>query len=145
MDGKLGTYREVDTLGKSQLDLILQVYDGAIKAVTDARHAYEQRENQNGYDDIERAKRFVMHLYTTLDFDKGEQIAEKLGHLYVYALNQMNVLQATKAVSEADNIIGVLTNLRNGWNELRLTDSAGHGASTAPVSSTRAGQFTASA
>ncbi len=145
MDGKLGTYREVDTLGKSQLDLILQVYDGAIKAVMDARHEYDQQENQKGYEDIERAKRFVMHLYTTLDFDKGEQIAEKLGHLYVYALNQMNVLQATKTVSEADNIIGVLTNLRNGWSELRQTDAAGHVVSATPVSSTHAGQFTVSA
>lgn len=145
MDGKLGTYREVDTLGKSQLELILQVYDGAIKAVTEARGNYERSDTQSGYDEVERAKRFVMHLYTTLNFDKGEEMADRLGHLYVYALNQMNVIQATKDLAEADNVINVLKNLRSGWNGLRQNQGPERVSSNGTIPSSHAGQFTASA
>ena len=37
MDGQIGTYRTMETHGKSQLDLILQVYNGAILAYETAR------------------------------------------------------------------------------------------------------------
>jgi flagellin-specific chaperone FliS len=71
MDGKLSTYRTIDTLGKSQVDLILQVYDGAIAAFRAAAEHYVSGELQGGYEQLERARKLLVHLYTTLDQGKG--------------------------------------------------------------------------
>jgi flagellar protein FliS len=124
MEGKVETYRRVDTLGKSQLDLILQVYDGALKSLNQARHNYEHEDFQAGYEDMERVKKFVTHLYTTLDLEKGGEVAANLSRLYAYVITQTYVVQATKDLEQLDSIGGVLRNLREGWAGLRETNAA---------------------
>ena len=124
MEGKVETYRRVDTLGKSQLDLILQVYDGALKSLNRARENYEKEDFQTGYEDMERAKKFVTHLYTTLDLEKGGEVAANLSRLYAYVITQSYIVQATKDLEQLEAINGVLRNLREGWAGLRETNAA---------------------
>jgi len=124
MDGTLATYRAVDTHGKSQLELILQVYDGALAAYREAAQCYEKQDLNAGYESLEKAKRFVVHLYTTLDPEKGGEIAEQLGKLYAYVVNQTNVAEATKDLSRIDDIISVLENLRLGWAGLKEQETS---------------------
>ncbi len=142
MEAKLDTYKTVDTLGKSPLDLVLQVYDGAIRAFGQARDCYARQETTAGYEELERAKRFLMHLYTTLDFAQGGEVADRLGQLYVFVLNETNLVQATHDQKRLDQNITVLRNLRAGWAGLKGQGSAA--APEAPVLET-AGQFEASA
>ena len=147
MEGKLETYRRVDTLGKSQLDLILQVYDGAIRACDKARDHYGRSENDAGYEQMERAKRFVTHLYTTLDPDKGGEVAANLARLYVHVISQSYVVQATKDLQELENITNVMRNLREGWAGLKEQETAekadgASGADSVPVEN---GQFVTTA
>ena len=124
MDGTLATYRAVDTHGKSQLELILQVYDGALAAYREAARFYQKQDFNAGYESLEKAKRFVVHLYTTLDPEKGGQIAEQLSKLYAYVVNQTNVVEATKDLSQIDDIISVVENLRLGWSGLKELETS---------------------
>ncbi len=131
MDGSLKSYETVDTLGKSQVELVIKVYDGAIAAYRAAAECYRKEENQTGYEHLEKAKTFVVHLYTTLDNEQGGEIAENLGKLYSFIVNQTNVVEATKDLSDIDDVISVLTNLRAGWSELKQQE-----AKTAPAAAT---------
>jgi flagellar protein FliS len=115
MEGKLSTYRKVETLGKSQLDLIIQVYEGAIAAFRAAADFYKSDDHQAGHEQLQKAKRFVTHLYTTLDPEVGGEIAESLGKLYAFVINQTNVAEATKDLSVIDDNISILDNVRLGW------------------------------
>jgi flagellar protein FliS len=126
MEGKLSTYRKVETLGKSQLDLIIQVYDGTLAAFRAAANFYKSDDHQAGYQQLQKAKRFVTHLYTTLDPETGGEIAENLGKLYAFIINQTNVAEATKDLSVIDDNISILDNVRLGWLELKQqkTDTA---------------------
>jgi flagellar protein FliS len=117
------TYRIQDTHGKSQLDLIIQIYDGAIAAYRAAAECYRREDYEAGYQQIEKGKNFVVHLYTTLDSDQGGQVAENLSKLYSFVVAQTSVVEATKDLSEIDDIITVLTNLRDGWSALRQQES----------------------
>lgn len=119
MDGKLNTYRTIDTLGKSQLDLILQVYDGAISAFRQAADAYEDQQFDRGYEAMQKARKFLVHLYTTLDQEKGQEIAQSLGKLYTYLICQVDVAQATKDRDVINSSIRVLENLKSGWKGLK--------------------------
>ena len=119
MTKEVNAYQKTAILGKSQLELIIQVYDGAIAAFRDAKKAYGDGDNEKGYQQLEKAKRFVTHLYTTLDPEKGGEIAERLAKLYAFVINQTNVVQATKDLSQIDDNITVLQNLRLGWMGLK--------------------------
>jgi flagellar protein FliS len=123
MKNKLEAYRHADTMGKSPLDLILMVYDGAIKALKTASDYYARNEEQAGYDEIQTAKRMVTHLYTTLDREQGGQVAEQLGKMYTWVISQLYILEATKNVDQLGKVIEVMGNLRSGWETLKTQPS----------------------
>lgn len=119
MDDKVKAYQTTDTLGKSQLDLIIKVYDGAIAAYKQAGQAFKDENIPKGREELEKAKKFVTHLYTTLDMEKGGDIAKQLSDLYSFVVNQTNIVEATKDLKTIDDIIIILDNLRQGWVELK--------------------------
>jgi len=116
---RIGEYQKNDTLGKSQLDLIIKVYDGAINSFTSARDFYEKKDPRNGYEQLEKVRKFLTHLYTTLDFERGGDIAVKLSQLYVFILTQLDIIEATKDLKKIDDNIRILSNLRSGWTGLK--------------------------
>ena len=115
MAGKVTEYQRNDTLGKSQLDLVIKVYDGAINAFKTAKKNYLDNEPQKGYEQLEKVRNFITHLYTTLDFKQGGEIAEQLSKLYVFILTQLDVIEGTKDLKKIDDNIRILNNLRSGW------------------------------
>jgi|GEM_PF-650257 len=119
MAGKVSEYQRNDTLGKSQLDLVIKVYDGAINAFKTAKKNYIDNETQKGYEQLEKVRKFVTHLYTTLDFKQGGEIAEQLSKLYVFILTQLDVIAATKDLKKIDDNIKILNNLRSGWTGIK--------------------------
>lgn len=123
MGDNLTAYKQADILGKSQIDLVIQVYEGAIDAYRAAREAYENQNTDQGYDHLQKARRFITHLYTTLDMEKGGEIADQLSRLYAFLINQTNVIEATKDLNQIDDNISILDNLRSGWVGLKEQQS----------------------
>jgi flagellar protein FliS len=119
MDGKISEYKTTDTLGKSQLDLIIKVYDGAIASYKETAEHIRAENTAGVHESLEKARRFVTHLYATLDPEKGGEVAENLGKLYAYVINLTNIVDATKDLSQIDDIITVLNNVRLGWVGLK--------------------------
>jgi flagellar protein FliS len=119
MDSTTTAYQKSDIGGMAPLDLVIKVYDGAIASYRDALRSYQAGENEAGHDHLEKAKKFVTHLYTTLDEENGGDIAANLGKLYSFVINETNVLAATKEPKKFDDVVGILDNLRQGWLDLR--------------------------
>lgn len=115
MDIKLESYRTADTLGKSPVELVIKVYDGAIKSFTAAQEHYKREDSDEGYDELQKARKFVTHLYTTLNMEKGGDIAENLGKLYTLILTQTDLAQSTRDLELINTNIALLSNLREGW------------------------------
>jgi flagellar protein FliS len=132
MNNKLEAYRYADMMGKSPLDLIIKVYDGALKALGMAAEYYRCEKNQDGYDEIQKAKRMVTHLYTTLDTEKGGQVAANLGKIYSWVIAQLGIIEATKDVEQINAVVSALNNLRSGWAELKVRQGAGAKAAGTP-------------
>jgi len=118
MNKKIMNYQAADTLGRSSVELVVKVYDGAIGSLRQAAEAYSNEDFQKGYEFIEKAKRFVVHLYTTLDEEKGQDVARNLSQLYAYVIEKMNIVQATKDLGLINESISVLGNVRSGWEQL---------------------------
>lgn len=135
MDSKLSAYRTAAISGQSQIDLLLTVYDGAIGAFRAARQFYDDGDLEAGYEQLQKARRFVTHLYTTLDPDRGGEVAVNLGKLYAFVINQISVAEATKDLAVIDDNITILSNVRAGWAELKQQENA------APAPAVTAGCF----
>lgn len=140
MNGQLNTYRQIDTTGKSQIDLILQVYTGALQAFASGHECYEKQDFRNGYEHLEKARKFIVHLYTTLDFEQGGEVADNLGKLYAFVMNEIDLIQATKDLKHLDSCITVLQNLKQGWEDLK-----GQTKQQKPTAAVSSGSFAASA
>ncbi len=115
MDSKLTQYRKSETESKSVAELIVMVYDGAIDNLRKAAELYKADKMQDGYEAMEKAKRFVVHLYTTLDEEKGGEIAANLSEMYAYLIERMNFIQATKDIETINESIDLLSNIKEGW------------------------------
>jgi flagellar protein FliS len=116
---RLETYQDAETLSKPPVDLLLKVYDGSLQSFAAAAEAYARGDFAAGYNHLEKARRFVVHLYTTLDFDKGGDVAERLGRLYVFVMNEIDFVEATKQTARINGCIKVLQNIRDGWAGLK--------------------------
>ena len=119
MSSQLNTYREISTLGNSQIELILQVYDGVIAELTSAQEFYRNRKFAGGYKHLEKAEKMVTHLYTTLDNEAGGAIAVNLGKLYAWVISKLHEVQATKDLARFDECLKIMSNLREGWAALQ--------------------------
>ncbi|MFQ5607309.1 MAG: flagellar export chaperone FliS [Candidatus Zixiibacteriota bacterium] len=115
----IGSYRKLDTLGKSPLELLLMVYGGAAQALKEAEEAFSADDRETGRRQLERARKFITHLYTTLDNEKGGEVAENLGKLYVFIIEQLQVAQATGKTAIISDLREIIENMRAGWTGIR--------------------------
>ena len=125
MNEKLKQYRKSETENKTVPELIIMVYDGAIDNLRKAAELYKAEKMQDGYEAMEKAKRFVVHLYTTLDEEKGGDIAANLSAMYAYIIERMNFVQATKDIKTINDAIDLLSNIKEGWVGLAKQQKSG--------------------
>ena len=118
------TYKEINTMGMSQLDLILTVYRGAITFLTRAQSAYRDGRPTDGRTLCDRGRQCIVHLYTTLDMEKGENIAARLAQLYAFMVEQLDLAVAQQSVARLGDIIRNLETIKDGWENLKEQESS---------------------
>ncbi len=130
-------YKEVDTIGKAPVDLVLQVYDGALSEIGLAKTKYVDQKYSDGYNNIQRAERMVTHLYTTLDMEQGGEVAANLAKLYIWVITKLHEVQATKDTARFDECAKVLRNLRQAWEGVKEQSVAAKSETGAILASAR--------
>ena len=116
------TYRKINTMSMSQLELILTVYRGAIDYLDQAQADFEEGNLTAGRTACEKARKCIVHLYTTLDMEKGEAIADRLGQLYAFMIQQIDLAIASKSCKLLDEVKGYLNNIKSAWEGLRTQE-----------------------
>jgi flagellar secretion chaperone FliS len=144
------TYQTTQMMGLSQLDRILTVYKGTIGYLEQAADHFRNQRIGEGKKAGEKARRCLVHLYTTLDMEKGQAIALHLGKLYAYMIEEIDMAVAGADCQPLNNIIGLLNTIKEGWDGLKsqtgaelAADDAGRTAvaATAVTPSDRAGRL----
>ncbi|MFH1700055.1 MAG: flagellar export chaperone FliS [Candidatus Zixiibacteriota bacterium] len=116
-------YQEISTLGMSQLDLILTVYRGTIELLNQAKKDFESNRLAEGRVACDKTRKCLVHLYTTLNMEKGGEIAEYLGKIYAHLIEQLDLAAANKSQKYFENIISHLTTIKEAWDELKESES----------------------
>jgi len=127
--GYARTYRTNAVLTASPGQLVLMLYDGALKALAIALDAFAQPE-----EDVRRietinaqllkAQAIVRELQSGLNFEAGGEFAQTMNRLYEYhhrRLFEANVRKQPEAVREVEKLI---RELREAWAEMLTKQDA---------------------
>ena len=118
----LHSYRQVSTATASPGQLVLMLYDGAIKFLECALSGFQFDDplefNRTISNNVVRAKQILNELNSSLDLERGGEIATTLRSLYAYMdrlLTQSNNQKTREGIEESIRHLAVL---RGAWSEM---------------------------
>jgi flagellar protein FliS len=111
----LSTYRQTQVQSRTPLELVVMLYDGALKFLHQARAAIERGDIAARRDASSRALAIINELQSTLNMAEGGEIARRLDELYGFANARILQAAADNSVVPLDEAIRVLGMLRESW------------------------------
>jgi flagellar protein FliS len=108
-------YRMVTTQTGGPGDLLLQLYQAAIRNLGQARTAIENGDVADAHHHLVRAQEIIGELKRTLDHERGGEIAERLAALYLYMHQRLIFANVHKDIEPVDEIRGLLRQLLAAW------------------------------
>ncbi len=113
-------YRETQIKTANQIKLIVMLYDGAIRHVTQAIECAAG--GHRSYDEVHRhlaaAQDIIGELQASLDFDQGGGIARNLYAIYAYCNRRLLEANLAKDAAPMVEVRGHLTGLRDAWHAI---------------------------
>lgn len=111
-------YRSAQTQTSSPLELVVLLYDGAVRFLGDAERALADGDLAARATGVSKALAIVNHLQSTLDLARGGAVAEELDRLYDFV--QDCLLRVTRdhdcgALGDAQR---VLVSLADAWRQV---------------------------
>ena len=111
-------YRQIEAQTRSPIELVVMLYDGALRFIAQARDAIERKDIPARREALSRALAIVNELQGTLNREQGGEIAESLGDLYVYINGRLVESAAKQGVGPLDEASHLLAMLRSAWAEI---------------------------
>ncbi len=111
-------YRQTEVLTTSGVQLIVLLYDAAIKAVELASDGIARRHQPDKARFLGRAVGIVSELSNVLDFERGGEIAKSLYRLYEYMLAEMTQANLHNDASHLAAPLRCLKDMRGAWHQL---------------------------
>jgi flagellar protein FliS len=111
------SYRESAILTAPPQRLVVMLYDGAHRFLYQAAAAMRAGQADVSSDRLRRAEDIVSHLQSTLDMSQGE-ISHRLDAIYRFCLQQLAQARVRKQPERIDDVMRLLGELRDAWNEI---------------------------
>ncbi len=110
-------YRASSVMTASPGQLVVMLFDGAARFLRQAEMATEEGAWSHAGDRIARAEAIVDELITTLDKDRGGEIAERLHAIYVFCKKLMIEARVERTADPLRQTARLLGELREGFAE----------------------------
>lgn len=123
-------YRQNSVETATPTRMVVMLYDGAIRFLSQALPAMSARTYDQQSLNIGKAQAIIAHLRDTLNFEAGGAVAPHLNSLYISlfdALTDANIHDKPERVEE---VITALRELREAWVEVDRQCQAGKAAGT---------------
>jgi len=112
------TYKGNQVTSSTPVGLIILTYDVILKHTNLARLAVENKDIAAMCEHTHRATEGIIELATSLNHEKGGEIADNLGRLYAYCIRRLSDgmnLSDKEAYSE---VVSLLSPLKASWTEV---------------------------
>lgn len=114
-------YQKNAVNGASPLQLVVMLYDGALKHMETGKRALAEGDREVQNSSLQKAQKIVMELMACLDMKEGGEIATNLLSLYSYTLNELVLANMSEDPAPIDRSIKVFTDLRESWRSIQAS------------------------
>jgi len=125
------SYKETRIKTAGQGQLIVMMYDGAIKQLTIALDLLEENKEKRDPASIELINKAIMkteeiitEFMISLDFEQGGEIAKNLFSLYTWFNRELLEANISQDVKRITNVRKMLSDLRNTWSQVSQNAAA---------------------
>ncbi len=108
-------YKQTSVLSASREQILLMLYEAAIKFTKLGIQAIEQKKIADRGQNILRALDIVIELQATLDHKVGGELAIQLESLYVFMIGQYTKANLKGEIEPLKGNLKILENLYEGW------------------------------
>jgi flagellar biosynthetic protein FliS len=88
----------------SNIQLVLMLHTGLLDCISNIRRYIQQKNNQEKISSIARCKRIILGLQGALDFNKNEELANKLNELYCHFISRLSLVSDHNELGYLDEI-----------------------------------------
>jgi flagellar secretion chaperone FliS len=110
-------YKKTSILSASKEQILLMLYEGAIKFTKLGIQAAEQKHIAERGKNILRAYDIVMELNATLDHKVGGELSKQLEQLYTFMMDQYTKANISGDPEPLKANVKILENLYDGWKQ----------------------------
>ena len=107
----------------SPMELVVMLYDGAIRFLQEARDANERKDPWARARSASKAIAIVDHLQNTLNVEEGQAVARELDRIYDYMMTRLLDVTIKRDPSGLEEVQRLLTTVREGWAQASATAS----------------------
>src|ERR1051325_8602693 len=116
-------YRTVDAQSRSPLELVVMLYDGAIRFLGEAPEAHARNDHRGRATGVSKAMAIVGELRSTLNLDEGSSLALELDRLYDYMFGRLLEVTTKRDLSGLEEVQRLLITVREGWVQVSAATS----------------------
>ncbi len=107
-------YRQSAVLTASREQLVVMLYDGALRYLHQAAVAMQAKDLQVSHIKLRRAENIIIHLRGVLDLEQGE-IAEHLRLIYRFCQRHLLQARLDRDPEKVKQVAALLAQLRGAW------------------------------
>ncbi|AYF43144.1 MULTISPECIES: flagellar export chaperone FliS [Halobacteriovorax] len=113
----LGAYKQTSVKTASKEQILLMLYQAAIKNCKKAIEAIEKKDIAEKGQYIGKLQDIIIELNSSLDFEVGGDVANELSSLYDYMLHSSTQANIKIDKEPLKGVLDVLTTLYEGWQQ----------------------------
>ena len=117
-------YFQTQIRSSSPLELVVMLYDGALRATAVACEALDRRDIPARRAALSKAMSIISELQSTLDMERGGDVAVELDRLYTWMTAQLVEAAVKQQAAPIADVRRILEILRDAWQQIAAGKSA---------------------
>ena len=119
----LGRYQDMKVQTASPAQIMIMLYDGAIRFSLQAKKKIEEKDFEGKGDFISKTQAIIDELMNSLDFTIAPDLCTNLQKLYIYINERLTHANIQLDPEAMDEVIQLLNTLRDGWKQALASDA----------------------
>jgi flagellar protein FliS len=111
-------YYQTQIQSRSPLELVVMLYDGAIRFLQQTVDAMQSGDLHAKRDSLSRATAIVAELHGMLDLEQGGEVAASLDSLYAYMMERLTIANQQRDPAPVAEVMRLMTGLREAWSQI---------------------------
>ena len=116
-------YNDAAVLTASPEQLVVMLYDGAVRFLRQAQHALGEGAYLHAHEKLGRAEAILDELLATLNMDVGE-ISERLQSIYLFCKRCLVEARLEREPKKIGDVIALMLDLRGAWAAIAAREPA---------------------